>query len=245
MATLRRPGVWPPPPLVQDVLVPAMGQPIARFIRFGALTFLFAGALRRRSALSIGALLLALVLLIPTVVGAEAPPDMVVYDYTTTSAPQWTPIIKATVDEFNEARPATAPRLVYSPESGSFDCLDLPPEVANLVGIIICNTFRPEDFPYDPNAPKEGWAASARVIDEDTTRIVLNSYVPEGYYLPTEAADNTICHEMMHAYTLVGDAFNSDSNSCVFGDLLSPGTADVRLMEEHYPATVTGSSPTD
>ena len=207
-------------------------------ILFGALTVLFAGALRRRYALSIGALLLAFVLLIPTGVGAEAPPDIVVYDYTTTSAPQWTPIIIATVDEFNAVRPDTAPRLVYSAESGSFDCLDLPRPVANLAGIIICDTSRPGDFPYDPNAPKEGWAGSARQLDDDTTRIALNSFVPEGYFLPAEDADNTVCHEMMHAYTLVADNYDSDANSCVFGDLLSPGTTDIRLMKERWPATV-------
>ena len=144
----------------------------------------------------------------------------------------------ATVDEFNAVRPATAPRLVYSAESGSFDCLDLPESVSNLAGIIICDTSRPGEFPYDPNAPKEGWAGFARRIDDDTIRIVLNSFVPEGYYLPAEGADNTVCHEMMHAYTGVEDNYDSDANSCVFGDLLSPGTTDVRLMKERWPATV-------
>jgi micrococcal nuclease len=187
---------------------------------------------------TLAALALALAFLIPTAVGAEAPPDMVVYDYTTISAPFWTPIIMATVDEFNEARPDTAPRLVYSAESGSFDCLDLPPEVANLAGIIICDTSRPGEFPYDPDAPKEGWGGMANRIDDDTTRIVLNSYIPEGFYIPAEVIDNTICHEMMHAYTGVGDNYDSDATSCVFGDLLSPGTTDVRLMQQRWPATV-------
>jgi hypothetical protein len=219
-----------------------MGKPIALVILFGALTVLFAGALRRRSALSIGALLLALVLLIPTEVGAETPPDMVVYDYTTTAASHWTPIITATVDEFNAARPDSAPRLVYAAESGSFDCLDLPQPVANLAGIIICDTFRPEDFPYDPDAPKEGWAGVTSQVDNDTMRIALNNFVPEGYYVSAEDTDNTVCHEMMHAYTLVADNYDSDVNSCVFGDRLSPGTTDIGLMKERWPVTVAAPS---
>ena len=66
-------------------------------------------------------------------------------------------------------------------------------------------------------------------------RIVLNSFVPEKFYVPAEALDNTVCHEMMHAYTGVDDNFDSDVNSCVFGDRLSPGTTDVRLMQERWP----------
>src|SRR5215207_8338848 len=115
----------------------------------------------------LAALALALVLLIPTGVGAEAPPDMVVYDYTTTNSSYWTPIIIPTVDEFNAVRPDSAPRLIYSAESGSFDCLDLPPQVSKRAGIIICDTRRPGEFPYDPNAPKEGWSGSARQLDDD------------------------------------------------------------------------------
>ena len=146
---------------------------MALFILFGARTVLFAGALRRRNALSISALLFTFVLLIPTGVGAQAPPDMVVYDYTTISAPFWTPIIVATVDEFNAARPDSAPRLVYSAESGSVDCLDLPESISDLAGIIICDTSRPGDYPADSNAPVDGWAGVARQLDDDTTRIVL------------------------------------------------------------------------
>jgi hypothetical protein len=168
---------------------------------------------------------------------AAAPETMTVYDYTTISAPFWTPIIKGTVDEFNAVRPDSAPRLVYFAESGSFDCLDLPPRVTNLAGIIICDTSRPGEFPVDPNAPKEGWGGFERRIDDDTTRIVLNSYVPEGYFIPAEVIDNTICHEMMHAYTGVADNYDSDVNSCVFGDLLAPGTTDVRLMGERWLTT--------
>jgi hypothetical protein len=84
----------------------------------------------------------------------------------------------------------------------------------------------------------DGWAGVARQLDDDTTRIVLNSYVPEGFYVTAEDLDNTVCHEMMHAYTLVEDNYDSDAKSCVWGNLLSPGTADVRLMKERWPATV-------
>ena len=118
--TLRRPGVWPPPPLVRDVLAGDTGTNRCSSSSLAPCTFLFTGALRRRYALSIGALLLAFVLLIPTGVGAEAPPDMVVYDYTTTNSSYWTPIIIATVDEFNAVRPDTAPRLVYSASPSPF-----------------------------------------------------------------------------------------------------------------------------
>ena len=82
--------------------------------------------------------------------------------------------------------------MVIAPKSGSFDCLDLPSRVSNLAGIIICDTHRPGEFPYDPNAPKEGWAGLAHRLDDDTARIVLNSYVPEGYYLTAEDRDNGI-----------------------------------------------------
>jgi hypothetical protein len=189
-----------------------------------------------RSALA--ALALALALLIPTGVGAQAPPDMVVYDYTTTNSSYWTPIIIATVDEFNAVRPDAAPRLVYSAESGEFDCLDLPSRVSNLAGIIICDTFRPEDFPYDPDAPKQGWAGVTRPHDDDTISIALNNVVPDGYFLSAEP-DNVVCHEMMHAYLYgVEDNYDSDANSCIFGDLLAPGPTDERLMREKWPARV-------
>src|SRR4051812_44439231 len=61
---------WVSLPLLQAVLIPEIGMQIALFILFGACTVHFAGVLRRRYALSIGALLLALVLLIPIGVSA-------------------------------------------------------------------------------------------------------------------------------------------------------------------------------
>ena len=79
-------------------------------------------------------------------------------------------------------------------------------------------------FELDPNAPPEGWQGNAQYRDADTTIISLNSFVPEGMYLPVEEADNTVCHEMMHAYTRIHDAYDSDvSGSCVWGELLAPG----------------------
>ena len=166
---------------------------------------------------------------------ASGPEIIKVYDYTTTSAPFWTPIIKATVEEFNDARPPEAPLLVYSAESGSFDCLDLPQKVADLAGIIICDTSRPGEFPHDPNAPKQGWGGFTEPIDDDLVRIVLNSYVPEDSYLPAEGVDNTVCHEMMHAYLKgVEDDYDSDANSCVWGNMLAPGPTDNRLMREKW-----------
>ena len=168
---------------------------------------------------------------------------MVVYDYTTTNSSYWTPIIMATVDEFNAVRPATAPRLVYSAESGSFDCLDLPPRSPTLPASSSVTRSGPGNSPMTRTPPRRGGAGLTRRIDDDTTRIVLNSFVPEGYYLSAEDADNTVCHEMMHAYTGVDDNYDSDVNSCVFGDLLSPGTTDIRLMKERWPATVSVAEP--
>jgi hypothetical protein len=111
--------------------------------------------------------------------------------------------------------------------------------VANLAGIIICDTFRPTEYPGNPNAPDGEWGGVARLLDDDTTRIVLNSFVPAGYELSPEDADNTVCHEMMHAYLRgVEDNYDSDANSCVWGNLLAPGPTDKRLMREQWPARV-------
>jgi hypothetical protein len=165
-----------------------------------------------------------------------------VYDYTTTDP--WTALVISTVEEFNAIRPPTAPRLVYIAASGDAECLDITnTDVWKLTGIIVCDTLRPEDFPYDPNAPVEGWGGFTDRIDDDTTEIVLNNFVPDGYYRPAEVADNTVCHEMMHAYAhVLEDHYDSDGNSCVFGELLSPGTTDILLMEERWPVTALGSS---
>jgi hypothetical protein len=211
----------------------------------------------------VASLALALVLLVPTGnaaavfvpdestnsiiadINASDSADVNVYDYTTVGT-AWTPLILATVAEFNAVSPVGVPQLRYVTASGDADCLDLPDDVWDLTGIIVCDTNRPEDFPYDPNAPVDGWGGSTQARDDDTTVIVLNNFVPDGYYIPDEKADNTVCHEMMHAYTGVGDAYNSDaSGSCVWGDLLSPGSTDLRLMRERYPTTVASSSRPD
>jgi hypothetical protein len=166
-----------------------------------------------------------------------------VYDYTTTNP--WTALVISTVEEFNAVRPPGAPRLVYVTAPGDAECLDIKNQaVWNLSGIIVCDTLRPEDFPDDPNAPVEGWAGFTEQIDEDTTKIVLNHFVPDGYYLPADVADNTVCHEMMHAYLPgLGDNYDSDVNSCLFGNLPSPGTTDVRLMKQRWPAPVKAPVP--
>jgi hypothetical protein len=161
-----------------------------------------------------------------------------VYDYTTVGT-AWTPLIRDTVDEFNAVRPASAPQLVYVTAPGDADCLDITnAAVWDMAGIIICDTRRPEEFPFDPTVPKEGWAGLARQIDDDTHQILLNNFVPNGYVLAAEEADNTVCHEMMHSYVQVGDHYDADVNSCVFGNLLSPGTTDIGLMQERWPAPV-------
>src|SRR5215217_193408 len=76
-----------------------------------------------------------------------------------------------------------------------------------------------------------------------TTVIARNDIAPDGYYAVT---DHTVCHDLMHAYPDVGDAYDSDLlGSCVWGDLLSSGCTDVRLMRERDPATVANSSGPD
>jgi hypothetical protein len=171
--------------------------------------------------------------------------DIIVYDYTTVGT-VWTPLIIGTVEEFNAVKPPTAPRLIYQAAAGDTDSLDLGDRVWDLSGIIICDTYRPEDFPDDPNAPADGWGGVAQMRDADTIVIALNNAVPEGYYLPIEVADNTVCHEMMHAYTFVEDDYGADPlGSCVWGDLLSPGPTDVQLMQARYPTPVVNVSPAD
>jgi len=57
--------------------------------------------------------------------------EVKVYDYTTVGT-TWTPLIIATIEEFNAVSPAGAPQLVYVTASGDADCLDLwscPPSV--------------------------------------------------------------------------------------------------------------------
>jgi hypothetical protein len=135
--------------------------------------------------------------------------DIAVYDYTRVGT-EWTPLIQATVDEFNAVRPPTAPRLVYVWGPGDKECLDLAADVWDLTGIIVCDTSRPDDFPH-PNIPADRWwAGSAGSRDADTVAIALNSWVPDGYSRPYEQDDITVCHELMHAYTGVGDNDDSD-----------------------------------
>jgi hypothetical protein len=56
-------------------------------------------------------------------------------------------------------------------------------------------------------------------------RIVLNKdYVEE----------NTVCHEFMHVLTRVGDAYDTNPDSCVYGQLNDPGGADIALLREQY-----------
>jgi hypothetical protein len=173
-----------------------------------------------------------------TVLNAYKYADVNVYDYTTVGT-QWSPLIIETVEEFNSASPASAPQLTYVAASGEADCLDLSPDVWDLTGIIICDTNRPQDYPVNPNAPANGWAGKSRPRDDDTTVVVLNNVTPDGASVLEWAADNTVCHEMMHAYTFVDDAYGMDlSGSCVWGDLLSPGPTDIRLMRDAYPVTV-------
>jgi hypothetical protein len=80
-------------------------------------------------------------------------------------------------------------------------------------------------------------------VYDATTVIALNNIAPDGY---DAVADSTVCHELMHAYTDVGDGDDPDLfGSCVWGDLLSPGCTDMRLMGERDPTTVANSSGRD
>jgi hypothetical protein len=168
-----------------------------------------------------------------------------VYDYTTVGTP-WTPLVIATIAEFNAVSPAAAPQLAYVAAPGDADCLDITADVEDITGIIVCDTSRPEEFPDDPNAPVDGWSGATGSIDDDTTVIILNNIIPGDVYRPDSWGDNTVCHEMMHAYTGVADSYGSDlSGSCVWGYLLSPGPTDLRLMQELYPVTMSVESVAD
>lgn len=160
-----------------------------------------------------------------------------VYDLTVTTD-RWSPVIRETVREFNVARPTSAPFLVYVAVPESADCLDLPPEVFALDGIVVCDTSRPDEAPHTSDAPEVGWLGVAQMRDSDTTVIVLNNLSPDGAFAPAAEDENTVCHELMHAYTSVEDDYDADpTGSCVWGALLEPGPTDVQLMLARYPET--------
>jgi hypothetical protein len=46
--------------------------------------------------------------------------------------------------------------------------------------------------------------------------------------------ENTVCHEFMHVLARVPDAYDSNPDSCVYGQLDDPGGADIQMLREHY-----------
>jgi hypothetical protein len=106
----------------------------------------------------------------------------------------------------------------------------------------ICDTSRPGEFPSIPIESELGWSGVTAVSDAYTTITVPNSDVPAGLTARPGGDANTVCHEIMHAYTRAPDAYNSDrQGNCVWGSIVSPGPMDIRLMHVRYPAV--GEAP--
>jgi hypothetical protein len=47
-------------------------------------------------------------------------------------------------------------------------------------------------------------------------------------------SENVACHEFMHVLARVGDNYDSDPASCLYGQLDDPGPTDIALLRERY-----------
>jgi hypothetical protein len=47
-------------------------------------------------------------------------------------------------------------------------------------------------------------------------------------------SENVMCHEFMHILARVGDAYDTNPDSCIYGRLNDPGGADIALLRERY-----------
>lgn len=51
--------------------------------------------------------------------------------------------------------------------------------------------------------------------------------------LPRQVRENIVCHEFMHQFTGVADAYDSNPDSCVWGRLPDLGSVDIALLTRH------------
>lgn len=135
-----------------------------------------------------------------------------VYDHT---ADPWRALVAQTVQEFNAVMPRALGKLRYMPMEPAL-CSD-PPDHKH--GITVCSG----DIP-----PAYGGLAQSRHETLHTFQRSLIQLTSEP--APDWWFDVAVCHEFMHALTGVPDSYNSDPQSCVWGNLSAPGPTDLAIL---------------
>jgi len=149
---------------------------------------------------------------------------VVVYDYT---SPEWRLLIKTAVNQFNAVLPKSAPRFAYQSMRHK-SCRDVRPRR----GISVCMDAD-ENFDDPFMTAGTSWELGSRGYSRSLVRIRTSA----------EPDSRVACHEMAHAILGIGEGwtlvdgrmvFPYPDQSCVWGELTSPGSFDVEYARRKY-----------
>jgi hypothetical protein len=140
---------------------------------------------------------------------------VVVQDY---SSPLWSGFVGAMMAQFSAILPKSAPRHTYQ-RKPSLDCGGLP-SPGKTPRIAICSS-------HISNAEQ---VATTTIGDKHSLITLYDQHFGNDDRYQREV----ICHELMHALADVGDAYDTNPDSCVFGHLDHPGEADRELLRTRF-----------
>lgn len=140
--------------------------------------------------------------------------------YTTAN---WHPLIARTIADYNAIMPQRGPTLVASiqPEKS---CTWVRKQRFRKATITICSQ------PDGDGAGTTRYKRKNRTFADKRVKITLIGDASENRF---NGSQNTVCHEMMHALTGIGDD-STPRDSCVQGRLDAPGAWDVAYLEQAY-----------
>ena len=118
----------------------------------------------------------------------------------------WQPYIAEMVEVFNGLPVAAMPDLVYQQGRHTQTLEDL-------------------EFVSIPTMEHAGTWGGGNIITLNDTY---------GQTLSPEGRRQVVCHEMMHAMAQVGDCYDCNPLSCIYGQLTYPGPADIQMLWDRY-----------